>query len=91
MAPDTDDWLGIKELVAHSKLSDKTIRRAIAAREHPLPSHRVGRRVLIKRSDFDTWVKAGSAPQARPRPADTVEARVQATAAEILRSIRGLN
>jgi excisionase family DNA binding protein len=79
-----DKWMGIAELVEHSSLSDKTIRRYIAAREDPLPSHRVGGRVLVKRSEFDAWVSrkpARKAPAVKRAMADRVAAAV--------RSIRG--
>jgi len=53
---DDDRWLGIKELVEYSTLTAKTIRRHLVGR-HPIPHYRVGGRILVKRSEFDEWVK----------------------------------
>jgi excisionase family DNA binding protein len=84
LAESDDRWFGIAELVEYSTLSDKTVRRYLRAKEHPIPSYKVGGRVLVKRSEFDAWVKEG-AP--RPRPATDTPA---AAAAAILRSMRGV-
>lgn len=53
----TDDgYLSIRDLVQYSGLSRRTLGRYFAARRDPLPHHRVGRRVLVRRDEFDAWV-----------------------------------
>lgn len=57
---DDDRYLTIPELVRYSGLSRSTLERARQA-ARPLPVYRVGSRVLVKRSEFDAWVKAEQA------------------------------
>lgn len=62
MIPATDDrYLRLAELAAYSSLSVRTLQRAIAAKKNPLPAHRVGKAVLVRRSDFDGWLAASRA------------------------------
>ena len=54
---DEDRYMGIAELVAYSSLSERSIRRHLADKDHPIPSYRVDGRVLVKRSEFDAWIR----------------------------------
>jgi len=58
MSDDDDRYLRLPELAAYSTLSVRTLQRCIAAKVHPLPAHRlVGRALVVKRSEFDQWVR----------------------------------
>ena len=57
MTQDDDRYLDLGGLVAYSTLSARTIRRYMADQAHPLPAHRLGGRVLFKRSEFDQWLR----------------------------------
>ena len=46
----------VKDMAAYAGLSEKTIRNLIAAGE--LPSHKVGRRVLIAFADLDAYIRS---------------------------------
>lgn len=51
-----DPYLSLRALAAYSSLSERMLRSFLTAADHPLPHHRVGGRVLVRRSDFDTWI-----------------------------------
>lgn len=51
-----DRFLTVAELIVYSGLSRATLERAMQAERDPLLSHQVGRRVLVRRSDFDAWM-----------------------------------
>jgi excisionase family DNA binding protein len=51
-----DKYLSIRELAEYSGLSVRTLQRHLASSEHSLPRYRIGRRVLVKRSEFDAWM-----------------------------------
>jgi excisionase family DNA binding protein len=52
----TEAYLSLKDLARYSGLSVRTLRGHIADQLRPLPSYRVGGKVLVRRSDFDVWV-----------------------------------
>jgi excisionase family DNA binding protein len=49
------DTMSVPELAQYSGLSVRNLRTLIAATVDAIPHHRIGRRVLVKRSDFDQW------------------------------------
>lgn len=53
---DDDRYLRLSDLAAYSTLSIRTIRRYLAHATHPLPVHRIGGRVLVRKSEFDRWL-----------------------------------
>jgi excisionase family DNA binding protein len=60
-----DEFMTVAEVAAVLKLNQQTVRNWIEA--GTLPAVRIGRRVRIKRSDFDAVVDAGySGPPAAP-------------------------
>jgi excisionase family DNA binding protein len=77
---DDDRYLTIPELVRYSGLSRSTLERARHG-PRPLPTYRVGGRVLVKRSEYDTWVQAEQAAAS----ADPVGDLARAMAAQIRR------
>ena len=51
----SDEYLTLAELVAYSKLSDRQLRKYLALPPgQALPCYRPGRKVLVRRSEFDT-------------------------------------
>ena len=52
-----DKFLDIKSLSDYSSLSVRTLRDYIADDTNPLPSYCVKRKILVKRSEFDSWIE----------------------------------
>ena len=52
-----DRYLSLRELAIYSSLSERTLRGYLRSVDHPLPHFRVGGRVLIRRSAFDSWLE----------------------------------
>jgi hypothetical protein len=52
-----DGYLTMKQLIAYSTMSDRWLRDAMSQALDPLPSYRAGRKVLVKRSEFDAWMQ----------------------------------
>jgi excisionase family DNA binding protein len=61
---DTEEFLTVAEVAELLKLNQQTVRNWID--QGSLPAVRVGRRVRIKRSDFDRIVEAGYRAARRP-------------------------
>jgi excisionase family DNA binding protein len=73
MAPDWDDeFLTVNEIAEHLRLNQQTIRNWID--QGSLPAVRVGRRVRVRRADFERLVSAGATPADSPEPAPAVSA-----------------
>lgn len=53
----TGEYLPLKALAQYSGLSVRTLRSYLASPSHPLPCFRIGGKVLVRRSDFDTWAE----------------------------------
>jgi excisionase family DNA binding protein len=51
-----DPFLSLKALAAYSGLGVRTLRAYLTDISHPLPCYRVGGKILVRRSDFDTWI-----------------------------------
>lgn len=52
-----DAYLPVKALAVYSGLSVRTLRGYFTHATQPLPFYRVGGRILVRRSEFDTWVQ----------------------------------
>ena len=50
-------FMSVKTTAAYSDLSQRTVWNLLADPLHPLPSYLVGKRRLIRRSDFDAWME----------------------------------
>jgi len=50
-----DAYFPIKRLTAYSGLSERTLRTYLSHPVHPLPAYKIGGRVLVRRSDYDSW------------------------------------
>lgn len=65
--------LSVADAAERSRLSESTIRRAVASGE--LPSALVGRRRLIAAGDLEGWISAGRASRPAARPARPARSR----------------
>ena len=87
----TGSWSGyltINEAAGESRLSSRTVRRALRDTRLPLRHYRVGRRVIIARSDLQAWIEAhGSTPATTPTVEKRVLARLSPAARELLDGI----
>ncbi len=53
---DLDPWLSLKGLAGYSSLSRRTLQDLVNDPADPLPSYRVGSKILVRRSEFDAWM-----------------------------------
>ncbi len=51
-----DPLMDLRGLSAYSTLSRRTLQDLVNDLTDPIPSYRVGNRVLIRRSEFDAWL-----------------------------------
>ena len=51
-----DPYLSLTGLAGYSGLSVRKLRIHLADVAHPLPCYRVGRKILVRRSEFDAWI-----------------------------------
>ena len=52
------EWLDLKALQEYACISERTLREWIHRPVNPLPAARVGAKILIRRSTFDSWLEA---------------------------------
>ncbi len=52
---DLDPFLSLRALASYSGLSVRTLRSLLVDPVHPLACYRIGGRVLVRRSDYDSW------------------------------------
>jgi hypothetical protein len=50
-------YFDLKALAAYASLSVRSLRSYVADPIDPLPSFRVRKKILVKKSDFDAWLK----------------------------------
>ncbi len=53
---DLDPYLSLKGLAGYASLSRRTLQDLVNATDDPLPSYRVGTKILVRKSDFDCWM-----------------------------------
>jgi hypothetical protein len=51
-------YLDLKTLAAYSSCSIRWLRDRLVDRVSPLPHHRVGGKILVRKEDFDDWMRA---------------------------------
>jgi excisionase family DNA binding protein len=51
-----DPYLSLKGLAGYASLSRRTLQDLVNDSQDPLPSYRVGGKILVRRSDFDRWM-----------------------------------
>ena len=54
---DHDKYLDIKGLSKYSSLSVRTLRDYLADDADPIPSYCIKRKILVRKSEFDLWIK----------------------------------
>jgi excisionase family DNA binding protein len=82
-------YLNLSEAATASRLSERTIRRALHDRKSPLRHYRIGRRVVIAETELRAWIEAHVSTTA-PSPskaAERVLTRLSPTARELLAGI----
>ena len=52
-----DPFLSLKALTSYSGLSVRKLREYLVDPVYPLPSYRVGGKILVRRSEFDGWLQ----------------------------------
>ncbi|MFI5342029.1 MAG: helix-turn-helix domain-containing protein [Candidatus Methylomirabilales bacterium] len=79
---DLDPYLSLKGLAEYASLSRRTLQDLVNDTSDPIPSYRVGSKILIRKSDFDRWM-------ARRRNRKPLEAsRLAAADAQALLGLR---
>jgi hypothetical protein len=53
-----DGYLSLEALSSYASISVRQIRNLIADPVRPLPCYRIGRRVTVRKSDYDAWASA---------------------------------
>lgn len=51
-----DPFLSLRALAGYTGLSVRKLRQHLDDLTHPLPSYRVGGKIVVRRSEFDGWV-----------------------------------
>ena len=51
----SDAYLSLKALAVYSGMSVRTLRGHLVDAGRPVPFFRIGGKILVRRSDFDTW------------------------------------
>ena len=50
-----DAYFPLKRLAEYAGLSERTLRTYLSHPLYPLPSFKIGARVLVRRSEYDSW------------------------------------
>jgi hypothetical protein len=50
-----DPYLSLRALAGYSGLSVRRLRALLEDSRHPLPCFRIGGKILVRRSGYDTW------------------------------------
>ncbi len=53
---DPDPYLSLTGLAGYSSLSRRTLQDLVNDTSDPLPSYRVGGKILVRKSEFDRWM-----------------------------------
>lgn len=56
MSTEFDPFLPLRALAGYSGLGVRKLRDCLDDPAHPLPHYRVGGKILVRRSEFDTWI-----------------------------------
>jgi hypothetical protein len=56
MNVEMDPFLSMNGLAAYSSLSRRTLQNLLGDPFDPLPSYRVGAKLLVRKSEFDAWM-----------------------------------
>ena len=50
-------WMDLRDLTKYAAVSERTIREWIHLSQNALPAVQVGKKLLVRRSDFDAWLE----------------------------------
>ena len=50
-----DPFLSLQALATYSGLSRRKLRAHLSNPAHPLPCYRIGSKIVVRRSEYDTW------------------------------------
>ena len=53
---DIDPWLSLRALAEYCSLSRRTLQDLVNDPQDPLPSYRIGGKLLVRKSEFDHWM-----------------------------------
>ncbi len=56
LTTDLDPFLSLNGLAGYSSLSRRTLQALVNDPKDPVPSYRVGGKILVRRSEFDRWM-----------------------------------
>jgi excisionase family DNA binding protein len=76
------EWLDLRALTRYAAVSERTLRAWIHAPVDPLPAVQVGKKLLIRRREFDEWLE-----RHRFRPPSVLD--VSAMVDEIVAGVSG--
>jgi len=51
------EWLDLRRLREYAAVSERTLRAWVHSPVDPLPAVCVGRKILVRKSDFDRWLE----------------------------------
>ena len=57
LSSELDPFLSLRALASYSGLGVRTLRAHLTDPRRPLPCYRVGAKILVRRSEFDTWMR----------------------------------
>ena len=52
-----DRYLDLKALAEYSSISVRTLRDYLTDPSNPIPAYQIKRKVLVKKSEFDSWIE----------------------------------
>ncbi len=79
---DLDPYFSLRGLAGYASLSRRTIQNLVNDTTDPLPSYRIGAKVLVRKSEFDRWMSR----RRNQKPLES--ARLAAADAAALLSVR---
>jgi hypothetical protein len=68
------EWLGLRELTDYAAVSERTLRGWIHLPSDALPAVRVSGKILVQRTEFDSWLQRH---RIEPLPSVDVDAIVR--------------
>ncbi|MGH8246609.1 MAG: helix-turn-helix domain-containing protein [Gammaproteobacteria bacterium] len=88
--PGKMEWLDLRRLIEYAAVSERTLRAWIHSPADPLPAVCVGRKILVRRSEFDAWLERHRVRALGGPDIDSLESeRVNDIVREIMEDVRG--
>jgi hypothetical protein len=56
--PRDDGYLSLRALAVYSDMSVRTLRNYLAHASNPIPHYKMDGKILVKRSEFDAWMRS---------------------------------